>query len=128
MSVSFNASAQLGTFHIGVDMGVILGPGKMIPYINYTKGMNLSTSYYGAGAYLNANVFVNGSDEPFALSKLEGDGYSTSLNAGSVSFEYGTGVDDWGIPTSKTYSTVGIGMGSGFGIYGNFSITNFLIH
>ena len=128
MSVSFNASAQLGTFHIGVDMGVILGPGKMIPYINYTKGMNLSTSYYGAGAYLNANVFVNGSDEPFALSKLEGDGYSTSLNAGSVSFEYGTGVDDWGIPTSKTYSTVGIGMGSGFGIYGNSSITNFLIH
>lgn len=72
--------------------------------------------------------FVNGSDEPLALSKLEGDGYSTSLNAGSVSFEYGTGVDDWGIPTSKTYSTVGIGMGSGFGIYGNFSITNFLIH
>ena len=128
MTISIGGNLQLGPFHLGGDAGIILGPGKLYPYINYCTGFDANFWGISATSSLNVNMYVNNSDRSLSLTSLEGNGYNTGLSLGFGSLDYGTGVDWLGLPTTAQYESYGFGIGPGFGVYGTSSTTHFLVH
>lgn len=106
----------------------MLGPGRLYPYVDYNVGLDITKIGISASTTLNVDMYINNSNEPFSLSSLEGYGYNAGVNLGVVSFNYGTGIDWLGIPTTAQYESLGFGIGPGWGIYGNSSTMQYLIH
>lgn len=128
ISMSVGGTVQIGSFHIGGDVGLMMGPGKLYPYINYDKGVDITFWGFNISSSLNVNMYVNKGDMPLSLSALEGQGYNAGVNLGVGSLDYGVGVDWLGLPTSAQYESYGIGIGPGVGVHGNFSTTQYLVH
>lgn len=128
ISFSFGGNVQFGIWHLGGDVGIVFNSRQFRPYINYNAGYNLSSLKFDASANVDITFYNNNSKKLFDLSILEGDGYSAGVNLGPLSVGYGTGVDCVGVPSIEKYNSVGIGLGAGFGVYGNSTITNFLMH
>lgn len=128
ISFSFGGNVQFGIWHLGGDVGIVFNSRQFRPYINNNAGYNLSSLKFDASANVDITFYNNNSKKLFDLSILEGDGYSAGVNLGPLSVGYGTGVDCVGVPSIEKYNSVGIGLGAGFGVYGNSTITNFLMH
>lgn len=128
ISMSVGGTVQIGSFHLGGDVGLMMGPGKLYPYINYDKGVDITSWGFNISSSLNVNMYVNKGDMPLSLSALEGQGYNAGVNLGVGSLDYGVGVDWLGLPTSAQYESYGIGIGPGVGVHGNFSTTQYLVH
>lgn len=128
MSFSIGANLQIACFHVGFELGMVMAPGKLYPYVNYSGGFDCPTFGFDVGASANIDFFINKSDSPFKLVDLEGYGYGTGANLGAFSLNYGTGVDFLGMPSTSQYESFGVGLGAGLGIYGNSTTTQYLLH
>lgn len=128
ISFSVGLNAQIMSFHVGFDVGGILGHGKLLPYINYNKGYDLPTSLIDFGGSFNIDVYMKNGEKPFDILSLEGDGYNAGFDIGPISVDYGTGANFLGLPTTDQYHFWGVGLGAGLGAHANASSTVYLIH
>lgn len=124
-SISVGYGIQLGNFSYSGSFGWITNGSEGSFFFT---GISGGTTQVGIGGslQLSANFYNNNTMRQLSIVDYAGKGYSYGANLYGLSVDYGGGVTAKGMLDTSVFSSLGIGVGAGFGMHGGVTETTFL--
>lgn len=124
-SISVGYGIQLGNFSYSGSFGWITNGSEGSFFFT---GISGGTTQVGIGGslQLSANFYNNNTMRQLSIVDYAGKGYSYGANLYGLSVDYGGGVTAKGMLDTSVFSSLGIGVGAGFGMHGGVTETTYL--
>lgn len=125
-SISVGYGIQLGNFSYSGSFGWITNGSEGSFFFT---GISGGTTQVGIGGslQLSANIYNNNTMRQLSIVDYAGKGYSYGANLYGLSIDYGGGVTAKGMLDTSVFSSLGIGVGAGFGMHGGVTETTYLL-